>query len=122
MTEAWNAGSMTAKLQGIGSRLREEAAKAVEEVADLVLNEATTRVPLEYGDLQDSGKVSVDAENLQAAVSYDTPYAVRQHEDMTYRHDAGREAKYLENALNVVSNGPAEQVYRRRLGDSFGEA
>lgn len=122
MTEAWNAGSMTGKLQGIGSKLREEAAKAVEEVADLVLNEATTRVPLEYGDLQDSGKVSVDAENLQAAVSFDTPYAVRQHEDMTYHHDAGREAKYLENALNVVSNGPAEQVYRRRLGDAFGEA
>jgi hypothetical protein len=33
--------------------------------------------------------------------SYDTPYAVRQHEDLTYRHAPGRTAKYLERPLNA---------------------
>lgn len=123
MTESagpWNAGSMMGKFHGVGKALHERAAQAVEEVADLVLEEANTRVPHEYGDLQDSGKVSVDAAELQAAVSYDTPYAVRQHEEMSYRHDAGREAKYLENSLNHVANsGAAEAVYKRRLGGLF---
>ena len=34
------------------------------------------------------------------AVSYDTPYAVRQHEEVTWNHDAGRKAKYLESTFN----------------------
>jgi hypothetical protein len=34
--------------------------------------------------------------------SHTTPptYAVRQHEDLSYRHDPGRSAKYLEQPLN----------------------
>jgi len=34
-------------------------------------------------------------------VSYDTPYAVRQHEDLTLRHDPGRQAKYLEEPMQT---------------------
>jgi hypothetical protein len=36
---------------------------------------------------------------MTSAVSYDTPYAVRQHEELSYRHDPGRTAKYLEGPL-----------------------
>jgi hypothetical protein len=45
---------------------------------------------------------------LKAAVSYDTPYAVRQHEEMDYQHSAGKTSKYLELPL-VASRqtGPA---------------
>lgn len=59
-----------------------------------ILNVSNSRVPIEEGDLERSGVVSeVDADTV--AISYDTPYAVRQHEDLTYKHDAGRSAKYL---------------------------
>jgi hypothetical protein len=34
-------------------------------------------------------------------VSYDTVYAVRQHEELTWRHDPGRQAKYLEQPYNT---------------------
>jgi hypothetical protein len=40
--------------------------------------------------------VTIDRANLRAVVSYDTPYAVRQHEDTRLRHLNGRRAKWLE--------------------------
>jgi hypothetical protein len=42
---------------------------------------------------------SVDISQGTAAVSYDTVYAVRQHEELTWRHAPGRTAKYLEGPL-----------------------
>ena len=71
---------------------------AIRDCANLLLDESRKQVPLDTGALSRSGAVS--SEGLQATVSYDTPYAVRQHESMTYRHAAGRKAKYLEDPCN----------------------
>lgn len=65
-----------------------------------VLGVSNEHVPHEEATLERSGEVSIDRGQLVAAVSYDTPYAVVQHEDLTLTHDPGRTAKYLENALN----------------------
>lgn len=62
-----------------------------------VLGDARNRVPIEEATLERSGMVT-SAEGT-VAVAFDTPYAVRQHEDMTLSHDDGRTAKYLELAL-----------------------
>lgn len=62
-----------------------------------VLKLARDRVPLEEGTLERSGRVTDDGKSV-VAVSFDTPYAVRQHEDLTLHHDQGRQAKYLETA------------------------
>ncbi|WP_026151909.1 hypothetical protein [Actinopolyspora halophila] len=64
--------------------------------AEHLLGESRKVVPLETGTLSRSGVAEVDESSLTAAVSYDTPYAVRQHEELTWRHDSGRMAKYLE--------------------------
>jgi hypothetical protein len=77
-----------------------------------VLSVSNAQTPHEEGDLVRSGGVSQDESNGRTAVSYDTDYAVRQHEDMSLHHDAGRNAKFLERAmaseadtiLQVVSN------------------
>lgn len=37
---------------------------------------------------------------LEGSISYDTVYARRQHEELTWKHKPGRTAKYLENAMN----------------------
>lgn len=79
---------------------RASAARGLLLAAEHVLQVSNTHVPIEEGTLERSGVASVDSINLKAAVSYDTPYAVRQHEDMTAHHDEGRTAKYLENAGN----------------------
>ena len=42
-----------------------------------------------------------DPGTLKAAVSFDTPYAVVQHENLTFHHPGGRQAKYLETPLNA---------------------
>lgn len=76
------------------------AARGLGLAAEHILQVSNRRVPIEEGTLERSGVASVDEAKLRGAVSYDTPYAVKQHEDMTLAHDAGRTAKYLENALD----------------------
>lgn len=78
-------------------RIHEAAAEALSDAAEFLLEEANRTAPLEEGTLIGSGLVTVDAKNLRATVSYDTPYAVRQHEDTRLRHDGGRRAKWLEH-------------------------
>jgi len=75
------------------------AVRGLRAAAEHVLGVSRKRVPLEEGTLERSGVASVDEASLTAAVSYDTPYAVRQHEELTWRHDAGRTAKYLERPM-----------------------
>ena len=69
------------------------------KAAEHLLQVSNTLVPIEEGTLERSGVASVDEDSLKAAVSYDTVYAVNQHESMDFGHDNGRCAKYLEVAL-----------------------
>lgn len=96
---AWSSAQIRINLRRVAERQRDAAADGLFLAAEHVLGVARSRVPLEEGTLERSGATAVDAENLTAYVSFDTPYAVRQHEDMTLKHDAGRTAKYLESAL-----------------------
>jgi hypothetical protein len=66
--------------------------------AEHVLSVSNQRVPHETGDLARSGGISQD-DSGRTAISYDTDYAVVQHEDVSLRHDAGRQAKFLESSL-----------------------
>lgn len=63
-----------------------------------VLAEAVKIVPLDEGPLERSGKVTMDA-GPSGTVSFDTPYAVIQHENLEYKHLPGRTAKYLEGPM-----------------------
>ncbi|MFH8793850.1 hypothetical protein [Streptomyces sp. NPDC017941] len=89
---------------------RRGAARGLRLAAEHVLEVSRRRVPIEEATLERSGTATVDEPTLTAAVSYDTPYAVRQHEEMTYRHDAGRTAKYLERPLTEEAGTVAEII------------
>lgn len=105
-------------LQSVLASVRAGTNRGLRLGAEHVLGESDAQAPLEEGTLERSGKVSTDDGDLKAAVSYDTPYAVAQHEDLTFRHDAGRNAKYLENALNAEAPTVArivQQQVRREL-------
>ena len=65
-------------------------------VTEHLLQVARSLVPIEEATLERSGATSQDEETLQANVTFDTVYACRQHEELTWRHDPGRQAKYLE--------------------------
>ena len=57
------------------------------------------QVPLDQGPLKNSCAVDVNDDGSAGTVSYDTPYAVVQHENMQYHHQRGRKAKYLEDPV-----------------------
>jgi hypothetical protein len=79
--------------------IRAGAAKGLKLATEHVLQVSRTKVPLEEGTLERSGTAVVDEAKLVGWIGYDTPYAVRQHEDLTLHHAEGRTAKYLEGPL-----------------------
>lgn len=111
--------SCTIRLADVVKQLREGGNEGLRFGAEHVLSVSDSNVPIEEATLARSGKVSTDEGELRAAVSYDTSYAVVQHEDMSLEHDPGRSAKYLENALNGQRGTVAKIIataIRRRLG------
>jgi hypothetical protein len=70
--------------------------------AEHLLGVSRGLAPIEEGTLIRSSGVDVDGD--RASVYYDTVYAARQHEELTWRHDPGRQAKYLEEP--AATEGP----------------
>lgn len=112
-----SAGSLTGKLEGLSAEARKNAHQAVRDGAEYLLGAAVDIVPLEYGDLSASGKVTSESGTAPAAwVSFDTPYAVVQHEDLTMEHDPGRRAKYLEGPMTSEREAILAVMSRRLKG------
>lgn len=75
----------------------------IEATAEKIFTESQAIVPVETGQLRDSGKVSKEVSGNSATVyvSYDTVYAVRQHEE-PFAHAPGKSFKYLEKPFNEI--------------------
>jgi hypothetical protein len=102
------------------ARVHDSAAIGLGLAAEHILSVSNQHVPHETGDLQGSGTTSLDEANLEAAIAYNTPYAARQHEELSWQHDPGRTAKYLENAVNAEANTAAQIIadtVRSELGN-----
>lgn len=104
--------SLTLKVDNrrlVVARVRAALALAGSDLAEHLLEESNRTAPIEEEILIGSGVADFDPASLRGAVSYDTAYAVRQHEDMTYSHDPGRRAKWLEATFK--ERGPAGIAY-----------
>ena len=85
-----------------------EAVKAAEEAAlkalhtggESILTEAIDETPIETGTLRRSGTVTTSKKEKAVYISFNTPYARRQHEELGYHHPRGGKAKYLEDPFN----------------------
>lgn len=93
--------TISANLARLADAEHEGAANGLELAVEHWLGVSRRQVPLEEGTLERSGVASVDRAALKGAVSYSTPYAVRQHEDLNLRHDEGRKAKYVEDPMRT---------------------
>ena len=97
-------GKVTLKLslnKDLIRRVTKQGSKrATWSALDHLASVSKDQVPLDTGALKNSCVVSVNDDGSQGTVSYDTPYAVRQHEIQTYHHQRGRKAKYLEDPVN----------------------
>lgn len=106
------------------NKMREALIKGAVMTAEEVLTESLTLVPRDTGTLGNSAVVTFDKlpnplttyneakvkavnsdlsydPNIKTIyISYNTPYANKQHEDLQLSHPNGGEAKYLEKAWN----------------------
>ena len=85
---------------------------ALKDAAEFLLEQANRTVPIEEDTLERSGKAIV-LDDDHAAVSYDTPYARRQHEDLTLHHAPGRRAKWLQRSLTEQAGSITEVIARK---------
>ncbi len=100
----------------IKANVRAATTRALDAAAEVVLARAREVVPIEEATLARSGVAS--SEDQVAAVSFDTPYAVRQHEELTWRHAPGRQAKYLEQPLHETRS-KQEAAIARIVGEAL---
>lgn len=87
-------------------------ADGVKEACDDLLSDSQDLVPYQEGDLSRSGKVTVEADRdgAQGVVSFDTPYAVVQHEDTSMQHQDGRRPHYLGDPLRQNARKYMEHI------------
>lgn len=82
----------------VQARVKDATGRALFRAGEYVKGEAVNRTPIDEGTLRRSAAVKhVDEQTIQ--VGFHTPYAVKQHEELGYRHPKGGQAKYLESVL-----------------------
>lgn len=77
--------------------LRKAALKGLGKLGHVILGEANKVVPVDTGTLMRSGAVNQSLKEGTVTISYNTPYALKQHEE----HKA--KAKFLERPFNEKS-------------------
>lgn len=104
---------MPIDFNAIAQRVIEAAEQGAVAGAEVIKQEAIERAPAETGELRNS--CNTDADGLEATIYFDTPYAVRQHEELGYHHEIG-EAKYLENAC-IEAREAVGQIIAAKIRD-----
>lgn len=91
-------------------RQREGRNRGLRLAAEHLLGASLPLVPQLDSILEDSGTASVDESTGQAAVSFDTPYAVVQHESLDFHHPRKGQAKYLEQPFETEKSVMLELI------------
>ena len=93
------------------------AEAALYQGGSIIMTEAKHRAPLDVGALRNSGYVTLprrEGGDVFVEVGFGgaaKAYAVKQHEELSYRHEVG-EAKYLERAISAKEQEVRERVKR----------
>ena len=104
----------------INNTVKSGSKKATWMALDHLASVSKQQVPLDQGPLKNSCYVDVNEDGSQGTVSYDTPYAVVQHENVWYSHQRGRKAKYLEDPVNDRTvQAEMSELARRGLGEEM---
>jgi len=100
---------MTARMRWHGEEVKKKviaaASKALQDSAEHVLTESNKTNPYREGVLERSGATSFDQQGLEAAVYYDTPYAIKVHEQPGLKYsDPKARWKWLEMTVKEQAN------------------
>lgn len=112
--------STTMKWHGdeVIKKIHEAQVKALRDSVEHLLTEANKTNPYREGTLERSGSTDVDEISMQASVYYDTPYAIRVHEEPGLRYtDPKARWKWLELTVNEQADRVVEYI-RKNLEDA----
>ena len=118
-------GTLAGVIRNVEAARRRErtgARKGVRLALLNILNVSNQHIPHEDGDLERDGNTSMADDRLVGAVSYGHDRlngikALVNHEDMTRRHDPGRNAKFLEQAMNATRDQSRQIVAQSVRGE-----
>lgn len=85
--------------EDVKNRHKAGAAAGARQAGEHLLAVSRRQVPKDTGTLERSGRVDSNGSEARVGISYDTPYARRQHEDESLRHTGGRKAKYISDPM-----------------------
>ena len=105
-----------ANIAKLSERAEKEVTKSVRDACLDLQGKAQNRAPIDTGDLRGSASTTVETKgnSIVGEVGFNTPYALRQHEELSYNHPQGGEAKYLENPLKEN-----ESQYKKDIQDAL---
>jgi hypothetical protein len=111
---------MVSNLEWYGDKVQRKIVASIldtlESTADELLRKANETIPFETGALAQSGQVDIEPAALKAVVSYNTPYAIRQHEDVSLRHPNPLSANSSPNGrarwLELTAQEQADRLHR----------
>lgn len=102
-------------LSAFGDRAPRELARALHREAERIMRTSKQEVPVDTGALRDSGYVepaTITAAGVEVILGYGgaaIPYALRQHEELSYAHTVGK-AKYLEDPWKAAQTDMDERL------------
>lgn len=97
----------------LGKEIPDIAGRGLKKEGDAIMEESLTQVPVEEGDLIESAKVTgPDRQGDKIVVEdlYDTVYAHRQHEELAWKHQPGKKARYLLDPMQDASDGFVDRI------------
>lgn len=101
-----------AELQAAFKKMPSNAESAVKKELKIITldlqGKAQKLAPVDTGDLKGSAFAEIDG--LNGTVGFTEPYALRQHEEVGYRHPKGGEAKYLETPYKENAGKYADAI------------
>ena len=94
-------------------KIHEAQVKALRDSVEHLLTEANKTNPYREGTLERSGSTDVDESSLQGSVYYDTPYAIRMHEEPGLKYtDPKARWKWLEMTVKEQADKVVEYIKR----------
>ncbi|MEU1883429.1 HK97 gp10 family phage protein [Streptosporangium sp. NPDC020072] len=101
----------------LNARQRAAVLAGLRHAAEEIRTYAQQLTPKDKGVLRASAEVVIDRDEAVAAISYNTEYAVYQHERLDLHHPVG-EAKFLEKAM-LAKAEDAQAILAKYLREAF---
>jgi len=112
---------VVSNLNQMSAKMKRAARIAIEDCLLDLQSRAVPLAPISEGGGDLRGSCSVDVkivgDEIVGYIGFDTPYALKQHEELNYQHPRGGQAKYLEEPFNAKKDG-----YERYVAQAVKEA